>query len=218
MRKKSVEFSALEPISSASRPRGAHLFRVYSLKNRRSFKFFYRTQLVEWARLEFEPGLLSFVPENSVFKTDGGKLFIAFKLSYANSETLVYIADPRADAVSDALIKYCTVMGLGSRGIGQEVISEAKFEIWNRLKILSLIGRWREDLTAENLKKFLLCLKGCASCSLGSFEQMDGFNNGRGLAFALEMVRVGRFQLPSLHERSLAMTTPIICSSAGGEG
>lgn len=203
------------PFHNISRPKGAHLFRVYSMKNRSSFEFFYRTQLIEWVRLEFECHLISFIPVNKVFKTADGRLFVAFKLVYLNSETLVYIAEAGADKVAQAFEQCCLAMGMASKRLGREVLNDGKFEVWNRIKILSFIERWKDEITAENVKKFIFSLGHCSSCALGSFDKFDGFSDGRGLAFALEMVRIGKFQLPSLHERSIASSTVVVCSSKG---
>ncbi|WP_237882425.1 hypothetical protein [Pseudomonas sp. PGPR40] len=203
------------PFQNISRPKGAHLFRVYSMKNRSPFDFYYRTQVIEWARLEFDGHLLSFTPVNKVFKTTDGRLFVAFKLVYLNSETLVYIAESGLETVEKAFEQCCQAVGVASKRLGQEVINNAKFEVWNRFKILSFITRWKDEITAENVKRFVFSLSHCSSCALDSFDQLDGFSDGRGLAFALEMVRVGKFQLPSLHERWIASNTLVVCSSKG---
>ncbi|MBC8982340.1 hypothetical protein IAI52_19005 [Pseudomonas lurida] len=198
-----------------SRPKGTHLFRVYSMKNRERFEFFYRTQLVEWVRLEFDAGLLSFEPVNKVFKTTEGRLFVAFKLGYLNSETFVYFAEAGTDKVVQAFEQYCSALGMDSKLLGREIISKEKFEVWNRFKILSFIVRWKDEITAANLKLFVFNLSHCTSCSLSNFDRLDGFGDGRGLAFALELVRIGRFQLPSLREQLIGGRTIVVCSPKG---
>lgn len=215
MQDENVGFLGEAPFQNVSRPRGAHLFRVYSMKNRSPFEFYYRTQLIAWTRLEFESNLISFIPVNKVFKTTDGRLFVAFKLVYLNSETLVYIAESGQEAVEQAFEKCCLAVGITSKRLGREVIKDAKFEVWNRFKILSFITRWKDEITAENVKRFIFSLGHCSSCALNSFDQLDGFAEGRGLAFALEMVRIGKFQLPSLHERMIASSTVVVCSSKG---
>lgn len=198
-----------------SRPKGTHLFRVYSMKNRERFEFFYRTQLIEWVRLEFDAGLLSFVPVNKFFKTTEGRLFVAFKLGYLNSETFVYVAESGMDSVVQAFEQYCSALGVDSKRLGREVISKDKFEVWNRFKILSFIIRWRDEITAVNIKHFVFNCSHCASCALSDFDRLDGFGDGRGLAFALELVRIGRFQLPSLREQLIGGRTIVVCSPKG---
>lgn len=203
------------PFKNISRPKGAHLFRVYSMKNRSLFKFFYRTQLIEWVRLEFEAHLVSFIPVNKVFNAADGRLFVAFKLVYLNSETLVYIAESGKDEVVQAFEQCCSAVGVASKRLGWEVVNDGKFEVWNRFKILSFITRWKDEITAENVKKFVFGLSHCSSYALSSFDQLDGFGDGRGVAFALEMVRIGKFQMPSLHERLITSSTLVVCSSKG---
>ncbi|MDB5995100.1 MAG: hypothetical protein JWP42_2236, partial [Pseudomonas sp.] len=97
----------------------------------------------------------------------------------------------------------------------REVVNGGKFEVWNRFKILSFIARWKDEITAVNVKRFIFSLSHCPSCTLGSFDQLDGFSDGRGLAFALELVRIGTFQLPSLQERLISSSTVVVCSSKG---
>jgi hypothetical protein len=217
MQDENFGFLGEELFQNISRPKGAHLFRVYSMKNRSPFEFFYRTQLVEWGRLEFDFNIVSFVPVNQIFQTIDGRLFIAFKLEYLNSETLVYIAEPGRDEVVQAFEKCCSALGVASKCLGREVVNDGRFEVWNRFKILSFITRWKDEITAENVRKFVFSLSHCSSCALSSFDQLDGFSDGRGLAFALEMVRIGKFQLPSLHERLIASNTVVICSSKGDD-
>lgn len=215
MQDKNFGFFDEAPFKNISRPKGAHLFRVYSMKNRSPFEFFYRTQLIGWVRLEFELHLISFIPLNKVFETTDGRLFVAFKLVYLNSETLVYVAESGKDKVVQAFEQCCSAIGMASKRLGREVVNDGRFEVWNRLKILSFIARWKDEITAENVKRFVFGLSHCSSCALSSFDQLDGFSDGRGLAFALEMVRIGKFQLPSLHERLITSSTVVVCSSKG---
>jgi|SRR3989344_6039500 len=203
------------PFESVSRPKGAHLFRVYSMKNRRPFEFYYRTQLIEWARLEFDGHLINFAPVNNFFKTSDGRLFVAFKLEYLNYQTMVYIAESGREAVGEAFEKSCSAIGIACKRLGREVITDAKWEVWNRLKILALINRWKDEITEKNVKEFLFSLGSCSSSALSNFDQLDGFGEGRGLAIALEMVRIGKFHVPSLHEKMLANSTIVVCSSKG---
>lgn len=203
------------PFQNILRPKGAHMFRVYSMKNRSPFEFYYRAQLIEWARLEFEGHLISFAPVNKVFKIPEGSLFVAFKLEYLNSEVLAYIAESGREAVEEAFAKCCSAMGVTSKRLGQEVIRDAKLEVWNRLKILSLITRWKHEITAVSIMEFIFSLNNCSSCALNAFDEFDGFNDGRGQAFALEMVRIGKFQLPSLQDRLIAGSTVVVCSTKG---
>jgi hypothetical protein len=217
MQDKNFGFIDETPFKNISRPKGAHLFRVYSMKNRSPFEFFYRTQLIEWARLEFELHLISFIPLNKIFETTDGRLFVAFKLEYLSSETLVYIAESGRDEVVQAFEQYCSVLGMTSKRLGREVVNDGRFEVWNRFKILSFITRWKDEITAENVKKFVFGLCHYSSCALSSFDQFDGFSDGRGLAFALEMVRIGKFKIPSLHERLITSNTVVICSSKGDD-
>ncbi|MBV4482621.1 hypothetical protein [Pseudomonas khavaziana] len=198
-----------------TRPKGAHLFRVYSMKNRERFEFYYRTQLIEWVRLEFDAGLIRFVPVNKVFKTAEGRLFVAFKLVYLNSETLVYFAEPGTDRVVQAFEEYCSALGMLSKILGREIINDERFEVWNRFKILSFIVRWKDEITDANLKLFVFSLSHSASCALSNFDRLDGFGDGRGLAFALELVRIGKFNLPSLREQLIGGSTIVVCSSKG---
>jgi hypothetical protein len=216
MQDENFSFLGEVPFRNISRPKGVHLFRVYSMKNRTPLEFFYRTQLIEWARLEFESDLASFIPINKFFKTTDGCLFVAFKLVYLNSETLVYIADTGKDEVAHAFEQCCSAMGLTSKRLGQEVVNDGKYEVWNRFKIMSFITRWKDEITAENVKRFVFGVSHCCTCTLSSFDQLEGFSDGRGLAFALEMVRVGKFQLPSLHERLINSNTLVVTSSKGG--
>lgn len=185
------------------------------MKNRRPFELFYRTQLMEWVRLEFDCHLEAFAPLNKVFTTMNGRIFVAFKLIYLNSETLVYIAEPGKDEVAQAFEQCCSAMGVASKRLGREVLNEGKFEIWNRIKILSFVARWRDEITTENMKSFILSVSDFSSLTLNSFDQLTGFSDGRGLAMALEMVRIGKFQLPSLHERLITSSTIVVPSSKG---
>ena len=80
---------------------------------------------------------------------------------------------------------------------------------------MSFIIRWRDEITAVNIKHFVFNCSHCASCALSDFDRLDGFGDGRGLAFALELVRIGRFQLPSLREQLIGGRTIVVCSPKG---
>ncbi|MBY8972728.1 hypothetical protein J1G33_20235 [Pseudomonas sp. P867] len=210
-------FLESDPFKNVSRPKGGHLFRVYSIMNRCPMEFFYRTQLIEWGWLEFDSSLLSFIPVNKVFKTTDGALFVAFKLVYLNSEVLVYVAELGVEKVEQAFEQCCAAIGMSSRHIGTGVSGDKRFEVWNRFKILAFISRWRDDITAKNVKEFILALRNCSSCALSSFESIEGFSDGRGFAFALEMVRIGRFNIPSMHDRLINRKAVVVCSPKGKE-
>ncbi|MFK3797081.1 hypothetical protein [Pseudomonas sp. NPDC088444] len=215
MRDEQLDFLDVAEARRSPRPKGAHLFRVFSMKNHCALEMHYKTQLVEWARFEFDSRLLSFEPLNKPFKTDGGSLRISFKLEYLNEDVLAYVAGPGNEAVEDAFEKACAAIGIKTRRIGQDPVSASRIEVWNRLKTLALITRWRHDITADSVKRFIFDLNCESQCLLGDFDQLVGFEDGKGVAFGLEMVRAGRFCLPSLREKALSHKSVIICAASG---
>lgn len=60
MRDEQLDFLDAAEVLRAPRPKGAHLFRVFSMKNHCALEMYYRTQLVEWTRFEFDSRLVSF--------------------------------------------------------------------------------------------------------------------------------------------------------------
>lgn len=204
------------PFEISSRPRGAHLFRVYSMANRCKFEFYYRVQLIEWTRLEFDPHVAEFCPVNQYFKSSEAKLFVAFRACYMTRDCFLYVAKPSCEATIKEFEAYCSVAGVACKQIGGELVDSVKFEVWNRLKILSMIARWREELTENNVRHFLLSLKGYSSCAIGDIEKLEGYEGGRGVAYALELVRVGKFQLDEMQKRMISGKTIISFLPSGG--
>lgn len=215
MRDEQLDFLDATDGSRPPRPKGAHLFRVFSMKNHCALEMHYRTQLVEWARFEFDSKLVNFVPLNKPFETDQGSLRISFKLEYLNEDVLAYVVGQGNEAVEDAFEKACSAIGIKTRRIGQDPVSASRIEVWNRLKILTFITRWRHDITADSVKRFLFDLNCESQCLLRDFDQLIGFGDGKGVAFGLELVRAGRFYLPSLRETALSHKSVIICAASG---
>ncbi|AMN80526.1 hypothetical protein [Pseudomonas azotoformans] len=215
MRDEQLDFLDVAEARREPRPKGAHLFRVFSMKNHCALEMHYRTQLIEWARFEFDSQLVSFVPLNKQFKTDEGSLRISFKLEYLNEDVLAYVAGQGNEPVEEAFEEACAVIGIKTRRMGQDAVSVSRIEVWNRLKILAFITRWRHEITADSVKRFLFDLSCESQCLLSDFDQIVGFSDGKGMAFGLEMVRAGRFYLPSLCEKALSHNSVIICAASG---
>lgn len=215
MRDEQLDFLDVTETGRTPRPKGTHLFRVFSMKNHCPLEMHYRTQLIEWARYEFDSKLVSFVPLNKPFKTDEGSLRISFRLQYLNEDVLAYVVRHGNEAVEESFEKACAAIGIKTRRIGQEAVTTSRIEVWNRLKILAFITRWRHEITADSVKRFIFDLNCESQCLLSDFDQVVGFGDGKGLAFGLEMIRAGRFHLPSLRERALSHNSVIICSASG---
>ncbi|MNC63868.1 hypothetical protein D3C75_1140250 [compost metagenome] len=69
--------------------------------------------------------------------------------------------------------------------------------------MLSIISRWKDQITSENLKKFVAALDGYPVYSLSEIEKIDAFAGGRGQAYAFEMVRIGKFRIDSLNSEMI---------------
>lgn len=200
---------SLSPMQPLIRPVGSHLFRVFSITNRCPLELFYRTQLAEWVRLEFDNKLLSFEAINQEFRSEGKALFVAFRVRYLHSDCLIYIMPPNQDDLVKAFEDYCLAVGCESKPLGREVLANAKVEIWNKVKMLLFIAKWENDINSSNIRGFVNAVSGYAAYSVSEFQKLSGFAGGRGLAFAFEMVRIGKFRLDTLCDEAISGRTLI---------
>jgi hypothetical protein len=191
------------PLQVIRPPKGSHLIRVSSITNRKTLEMYYRTQLAEWSRLEFDNQLVEFDAVNKNFCWEGKMLFIAFRISYLHGDCFAYIDQPSQPSLIKAFENYCSTIGSVCKPLGNEVIAASKIEIWNRLKMLSIISRWKDQITSENLKKFVAALDRFSTYSLSEIEKIDAFAGGRGQAYAFEMVRIGRFRIDTLNSEMI---------------
>lgn len=202
-------YDSSSPLQVIKPPKDSHLIRVFSITNRKTLEMYYRTQLAEWARLEFDNQIVDFDAVNQMFCWEGKALFVAFRIRYLYGDCFAYIDQLGQGALVKAFENYCSAIGSVCKPLGNEILAESRIEIWNRLKMLSIISRWKDQLTTENLKKFVAALDGYPMYSLSEIEKIEAFAGGRGQAYVFELVRIGKFRLDSLNNEMITGGTLI---------
>jgi hypothetical protein len=146
---------------------------------------------------------------NKAFCWEGKSLFVAFRVRYLHSDCFIYIDHSGQDALVRAFEDYCSVVGGVCKPLRAETLVGARFEVWNRLKMLSVISRWQNEITSDNIRRFIAELNGFPFYSLSEIEKLEAFSNGRGHAYAFELVRIGRFRIDSLANEMITGRTLI---------
>ena len=153
--------------------------------------------------------MIGFESVNQSFFADGNVLFVAFRVRYLHADCFIYIEQPNQGALIHAFEAYCLAIGSECRPLGKELLAKDKVEVWNKIKMLTIISKWESEITAANIKRFVAVLSGYPVYALSEINSLDGFTGGRGLAYAFELVRIGRFRIENLSDDVLGGKTLI---------
>lgn len=186
----------------AGRPKGAHLYRVFSMTNRAPMTLFYHGQLVAWTNLEFDRRVISYQAINRWYDGDDFSLFVAFYVRFMERDHFIYIPDERRPEAAQAFEKYAKGLNVVATPIAQLDKPQDEVEFWNKIKMMCVITRFRDKLTARNLTQFSRSLH-VRELTIEELECSQEYPESEALAYAFEMVRIGSFSLSKMKDELL---------------
>lgn len=180
-----------EGLRVAKRPKGEHLYRVFSMLNRAPLTFFYFSQLAAWTKFEFDLRIDSYEAVNRWFDGPESSLFIAFYVRFVERDHFFYIPDPKHLDATQAFEKYARGSNVVATPLTTPEPSHKSIEFWNRLKMLSLITQHRERMTKENLDNFCKSIF-FKNITIKDLAGLPEYSDGEAVAYAFELIRQGR--------------------------
>ncbi|MFJ3483281.1 hypothetical protein ACIPL1_07825 [Pseudomonas sp. NPDC090202] len=193
-------------LREAVRPKGGHLYRVFSLTNHAPMTLFYQEQLLAWSMLEFDPAVVSFEATNRWFDHDSGAIYIAYYVRYIDCDCFLYVPNPSRTMAMQALAKYAKSFSVRLSPLMPEKSPFNETLFWNRVNMLSVLVSVRDKLSSRNLKKFASSIRG-SEVSVGELERMSAYSNQEAIAYAFELVRIGYFSISSLGDELLSSSS-----------
>lgn len=189
-------------LREAERPKGGHLYRVFSLTNHAPMKLFHREQLLAWTMLEFDPTVVSFEAINRWFDHVSGAIYIGYYVRYMEYDCFMYIPNPARVEALKSLEKYAKSFNVRLSPMLSEKIPQNDTLFWNRMSILSVLVSARDKLSSRNLAQFARSIENC-EVAVGELEQMPNYVDQEALAYAFELVRKGHFSISGLNDELL---------------
>lgn len=186
-------------LRGAERPKGGHLYRVFSITNNAPMKLFHREQLLAWTMLEFDPAVVSFEAINRWFDHDSGAIYIGYYVRYVAHDCFMYIPNPARIESLKALEKYAKSFNVRLSPIVSEKSPQNDTLFWNRMSMLSVLVSARDKLLSRNLKQFARSIEGC-EVTVGDLDQDPNYVDQEALAYAFELVRKGYFTISGLND------------------
>ena len=180
-----------EGLRVAKRPKGEHLYRVFSMLNRAPLKFFYFSQLAAWTKFEFDLRIDSYEAVNRWFDGPESSLFIAFYVRFIERDHFFYIPDPKHLGATQAFEKYSRGANVVATPLTTPEPAHKSIEFWNRLKMLSLITQHREKMTKGNLDNFCKSIF-FKNITIKDLVGLPEYSDGEAVAYAFELIRQGR--------------------------
>lgn len=189
-------------LREAERPKGGHLYRVFSLTNHAPMKLFHREQLLAWTMLEFDPAVVSFDAINRWFDHEGGAIYIGYYVRYMEYDCFMYIPNSASMEALKSLEKYAKSFNVRLSPILSEKAPQNDTLFWNRMSMLSVLVSARDKLSSRNLTQFSRSIENCET-TIGELEQMPNYVDQEALAYAFELVRKGHFAISGLKDELL---------------
>lgn len=174
----------------AKRPKGEHLYRVFSIQNRSPLTLFHFSQLVAWTAIEFDSRVVSYEVVNRWFDGKDSSLFIAFYVRLPEHDHFFYISNVEHPDTTKAFEKYSNGMNVSATALAKPVQADKSIEFWNRLKMLCVISQHQEKMTQGNLDKFLES-SFSTDMTIGELVDLPKYTDGEAVAYAFELIRQG---------------------------
>lgn len=189
-------------LREAERPKGSHLYRVFSLTNHAPMKLFHREQLLAWTMLEFDPAVVSFEAINRWFDHVSGAIYVGYYVRYMEYDCFMYIPNPTRIESLKSFEKYAKSFNVKISPMLSEKTPQNDTLFWNRMSMLSVLVSERDKLSSRNLSQFSRSIENYG-VTIGELEQMPDYVGQEALAYAFELVRKGHFTISGLKDELL---------------